>query len=101
MCIHKFPSYGPLEVAVTGTVEIILCKMYFCQWLYVSIFLLEVCSFIAKQRSICSQAEEQAVTAGDLYHGLTVVQPSAMKELAIEKPNVSHKVQFLFDLASR
>jgi len=39
--------------------------------------------------------------AADLYHGLKVVQPSAMKELAIEKPNVSHKVQFLFDFASR
>jgi len=44
---------------------------------------------IAKQHSICHQSEEQAVTADDLYHGLRVIQPSAMKELAIEKPNVS------------
>jgi len=71
------------------------------QWLCVNNFLLDFCSFTAKQRSICRQAEEQAVMAADLYHGLKVVQPSAMKELAIEKPNVSHKVQFLFDFASR
>jgi len=46
--------------------------------------------FIAKQQSIGRQAAEQVVTADDLYHGLRVVQPSAMKELAIEKPNVSY-----------
>ena len=47
-------------------------------------------AFVAKQHSIGHQAMEQAVTADDLYHGLRVVQPSAMKELAIEKPNVSY-----------
>jgi len=44
--------------------------------------------YTAQQQSVCRQAEHQLVTAGDLYHGLKVVQPSAMKELAIEKPNV-------------
>jgi len=47
-------------------------------------------SFVAEQQSICHESKEQAVTADDLYHGLRVVQPSAMKELAIEKPNVSY-----------
>jgi len=42
----------------------------------------------AQQHSVCRQAEQRSVTADDLYHGLKVVQPSAMKELAIEKPNV-------------
>jgi len=44
--------------------------------------------FTAQQHSVCRQAEQRSVTADDLYHGLKVVQPSAMKELAIEKPNV-------------
>jgi len=42
----------------------------------------------AQHQSASRQAGHQAVTADDLYHGLKVVQPSAMKELAIEKPNV-------------
>jgi len=50
-----------------------LCAFYYCT---------------AQQQSFCRQAEQQTLTVGDLYHGLKVVQPSAMKELAIEKPNV-------------
>ena len=53
--------------------------------------------FVAKEHSIRCKAEEEALTAADLYHGLKVVQPSAMKEFAIEKPNVSYIVCFLFD----
>jgi len=45
--------------------------------------------YAAQQRSIRRSAEDHVVTAEDLLHGLKVVQPSAMKELAIEKPNVS------------
>jgi len=45
--------------------------------------------FVAKEHSICREAKKQLITPDDLYHGLRVVQPSAMKELAIEKPNVS------------
>jgi len=52
--------------------------------------------YAAQQCSVRRQADEERITADDLYHGLKVVQPSAMKELAIEKPNVSLKL--LFDL---
>jgi len=31
------------------------------------------------------------MVADDLHYGLKVTQPSAMKELAIEKPNVRYK----------
>jgi len=64
-------------------------------------FYVNFCEFVAVQHSICSQAGEQIVTADDLYHGLKVVQPSAMKELAIEKPNVSYNVHFLLVFSSR
>lgn len=76
--------------------------MYLCELSYVyRLFSLEFCYFVAAQHSICRQAQEHAVTAADLYHGLKAVQPSAMKELAIEKPNVSYNVRLLFDFNSR
>ena len=59
-----------------------------CIWLWLL--------YAAQQCSVRRQADEERITADDLYHGLKVVQPSAMKELAIEKPNVSLKL--LFDL---
>jgi len=61
-------------------------------------YLALTCYFAAMQHTISQHAEGQALTAADLYHGLKVVQPSAMKELAIEKPNVSCDISFLFDV---
>jgi len=45
----------------------------------------------AQQHCISREDAKQLMVADDLHYGLKVTQPSAMKELAIEKPNVRYK----------